>query len=772
MKKRHVGAVSGVAVAALALAMAPSTAQAGSSPTPAPASDGPQAIRKGGDSLPNPLADAQNALRADALNKLFTGKATLEGSGANRVIKLSGNPNARAGDPTARSRWVWYPTKREESIFTILVDFGNKTMPATGGTPGPLNNQIPAPDRKWDGSSTDNNSTYWTKNFNVAHYKNMMFGTGTSFKDFYLKQSQGRFLAKGDVSDWVRVPYNEARYGSNKLPDNEVYWPFIEDSVDAWYAKQIKMGKTKAQIRAYLSQFDKVDRYDADGDGNFNEPDGYIDHFQDIHAGEGEEAGGGAQGEDAIWSHRWYVNSTDIGVTGPGNNKLGGAQIGDSGIWVGDYTTEPENGGLGVFAHEFGHDLGLPDYYDTQGGDNSTAFWTLMSSGSWLNRGGAAIGTVPGYMGPLEKAQLGWLDYQVVPFGKTSTPILGPANKDGQGMPQAVVVPLPNRQLVIKYNTPYAGSMEWWGGAADDLQNTMSRQLDLTGATTAKVDAMLWADIEEDYDFLYAEASTDGGKTWAQVGDPITGQNPQWVAQSWNLSAWAGKKIDFRFRYATDGGLHYGGPFLDNIKITKGSTVLVDDGAENGDNGWTTDGFSRTTGTTSESKPNYYMVENRVYSGYDNTLKTGPYNFGWATTKPDWVERFPYQNGLVVWYVDYRYGDNNTSQHPGAGLSLPVDARPAAIMNAQGTITNRRGAFDATFGLERTDRVVFHKNGVPIVMPSRPAMSTFDDSNPTRYWSADNPGGSVQVAGTGTVIKVTSQDPTRGWPMKLNISFK
>jgi immune inhibitor A len=60
------------------------------------------------------------------------------------------------------------------------------------------------------------------------------------------------------------------------------------------------------------------------------------------------------------------------------------------------------------------------------------------------------------------------------------------------------------------------------------------------------------------------------------------------------------------------------------------------------------------------------------------------------------VERFPYQNGLVVWYVDYRYGDNNTSQHPGGGLALPVDARPGAIANAQGTITNRRGAFDAT----------------------------------------------------------------------------
>ena len=40
---------------------------------------------------------------------------------------------------------------------------------------------------------------------------------------------------------------------------------------------------------------------------------------------------------------------------------FGGTPVGGSSrYWVGDYTIEPENGGVGVFAHEFGHELDLP----------------------------------------------------------------------------------------------------------------------------------------------------------------------------------------------------------------------------------------------------------------------------------------------------------------------------------------------------------------------------------------------------------------------------
>jgi immune inhibitor A len=775
--------VSGLAVGALVVTglTAPMQAQATpAAPTPVSA-DPAQASRP--DNLPNPLADAQAAKTKDAVTKLIKGEATTTTINGNRVIEVKTTAkNGKAGT----SKYVNYPVNREEDIFTILTDFGTQTKQPQGGTAGPVHNNIPQPDRTMDGSTTDDNSTYWVSDFNRSHFQNLMFGEGESFKDFYLKQSNGRFLAKGDVSDWVTVPYNEARYGHNPVTDADGnptdgtseadgYWSYIQDTATAWYNAQVAAGKTTDQIKAYLAQFDKVDRYDYDGDGNFNEPDGYIDHFQAIHAGEGEEAGGGAQGEDAIWSHRWYAYSTDVGQTGPGFNKLGGVQLGDSGIWIGDYTTEPENGGLGVFAHEFGHDLGLPDLYDTAGGDNGTAFWTLMSGGSWLNHGTDSIGTTPGYMGAWEKLQLGWLDHKVVPYGTDTTVKLGPADLASKTNYQALVVPLPERTVTAKRNTPHSGTAEWWSGFDDNLNSTLARTVDLTKATTsASVSAWVQGNLEKGYDYLYAEVSTDGGANWKQIGSPTDGRFA-WTQTSWDLSAYKGSSVQFRFRVATDGGVS-SEAFIDDVAVTVDGVAGAVDDVEGGAGAWTAKGFSIINGTTTKQVQDVYYAENRVYSGYDDTLRTGPYNFGWGTTQPDLVERFPYQNGLLVWFANGEYTNNNTSSHPGGGEVLPVDARPAPIYlkNADGSKTrlgNRRQPFDATFGQEATDAVTFHRNGVATDVPSSPAIPTFDDSDSNRYWSSLNPWASTKVAGSGTTMTV-AKTVDGGNELQVMVKFK
>jgi immune inhibitor A len=710
------------------------------------------------DNLPHPLGLQHEALRKEAIAELIAGGARTQQRNGSEVLRL-GN-----------GRWVEVKKKpaKVDPVFSILVEFGDQIDPRTGGTPGPRHNQIPEPDRDWNGDATDDNTTLWRPNFDRQHYLDLMYSkTGESMYSFYLDQSAGKYTVGGDVSNWVRVPYNEARYGSNELDESETYWSFVADTAQAWYDAQIAAGKTKQQITEYLAQFDVWDRYDYDGDGDFNEPDGYIDHFQAIHAGEGEEAGGGAQGPDAIWSHRWYAYPDRIGESGPSFNLRGGAPLGDSGFWIGDYTTEPENGGLGVFVHEYAHDLGLPDLYDTTGrGENGVGFWSVMASGSWLNHGGNDIGSTPNYMGPWEKLYLGWLDYEVVEYGSgTRHVVLGAAGDNNGPLPQAVVVNLPPKRKYVEYNTPASGQFEWWSGSGDDLDHKLIRDFDLTGATEAAFTTKAWYDIEEGYDFLFVHVSTDDGQTWLPL-DRIDGASDGWKDLSWDLTPYVGGPIKLRFRYLTDGGYALPGAFLDDLAlVVDGNTVFSDD-VESGENGWNASGWSRFTGTIDELVPQFYIAENRQYVGYDAVLKTGPYNFGWADTRPDWVERFPAQNGLLVWKVDYSHVDNNTTSHPGEGLALPVDSRPEPIAwpgscavtpyNPQGLcmLANRRQGFDGTFGRQKTDAITLHRLGVPLRIPARPAIPVFDDSDPNRYWSAANPSHSAKVAGTGTRIEV------------------
>ena len=142
----------------------------------------------------------------------------------------------------------------------------------------------------------------------------------------------------------------------------------------------------------------------------------------------------------------------------------------------------------------------------------------------------------------------------------------------------------------------------------------------------------------------------------------------------------------------------------------------------------------------------YYLAENRQYLGYDATLETGPYNFGWPLTSPDRVEHFPYQNGLSVNYWNTALG---------------------------GTVArNRIQTFDATFGLERTDPISLHRETeqgmTTLGVPSRPAVPVFDDIDPNAYYDAANPMGSVKVAGVGVSIKVVQSNKTGKMTVKVN----
>jgi len=715
------------------------------------------------DNIEHPLGKKQSELRKQGLQKLLKGQT--QAKGPNKVVEV------------AKGQFVELARQGEDKIFTILGEFGAGVNPTYGGTPGPLRNQIPQPDRTVD------NTTIWKADFNKAHYENMLFSPApgaVSMRNFYIEQSSNRYTVNGAVTDWVQVPFNEANYGANYCGDIVCArtWLFVRDAANAWYNAQIAAGKTKAEINAYLSQFDVWDRYDANGDGNFNQPDHYIDHFQIVHAGEGEETGGGAQGTDAIWSHRWYAFYNNIGSTGPAGAKLGGIQIGDSDYWIGDYTVEPENGGVGVFAHEFGHDLGLPDLYDTSGNvggaENSTGFWTLYSSGSYGSTGIPAdgIGSKPIPMSAYEKILLGWSNYEVVGYKQPASIKLGPASANTKQAQQLVLL-LPDKTVVTNIGAPYAGSYMYFSGSGNDLDNRMTRQVTLP-AGAVSLSAKVKYSIETDWDYAYltvngtavaTNLSTATNPNGQNFGNGITGSSGgNWVDLTANLSAYAGQTVTLGWRYWTDGAVARAGFQVDNISVTGWSTI---DGAES-ESGWSYAGFVRTTSDFAQSFFNAYFAEYRNYRGYDDGLRTGPYNFGFLDNAAlqNWVEHFPYQDGLLVWYYDTSFADNNVGDACASGrcggLYLPVDAHPALLLRPDNGLVwrPRVQSYDSTFGLEPTDVVCLHANSAQQCYGGMPSNPLFDDTQ--SYWIAPQPSignfgwSSVQVPKSGTTLRVIS----------------
>ncbi len=812
MRKTTTGLLSLALAAGLGATMTAPMAAATASKAPSQSPLGEPQAAIPSDSLPDPIADKQAELRKTAVSSVLQGEARPQRIGNSTVVKVGeGEQAATAGKGKKKARkakkvdqYVELAREDTDQLFVLVVQFGNKrhpnypdqdTNPNIAGPTrfdGPKFNEIPEPNRAVD------NTTDWYPNYGKAYYKDLYFGNGSvtgteSMRQYYEKQSSGRYSIAGLVTDPVTVPYNEARYGrSDGYPCGSNVcsntWALVRDGMDAWVAQQKAAGKTAAQIKAIIAKFDVWDRYDIDGDGNFNEPDGYIDHLQIVHAGGDQADGDPYQGEDAIWSHRWRAfQGTNPAAPIP---ILGGTPVGDTGIWAADYTVQPENGGLSVIAHEFGHDLGLPDHYDTSGPpsskENPVNWWTLMAQSRVSAPGDNAIGSRAADLSAWDKLQLGWLDYEIVVPGQRRTLELGPHEYNSKKA-QGVVVVLPDKEISTTLGAPFAGSKQWWSGSGDGLNSTMSRSVALPAEPATLTFQARW-NIEDcgpdpcDYAFVEVNDGSGfkaipGNITTAAEGNGIDGYQPDWTSATFDLSAYAGTTIDLRVRYSTDGAAQGQEPdvpsgiFVDDIALTAGGTTLLSDGAETSPNGWTLNGFTSVGATSTTQYPQYYIASNREYVAFDRYLKTGPYNFGFPN-KPDFVEHFPYQDGLLISQWDTSQGDNNTSQHPGEGLILPIDAHPRTIYNLDGQPWRPRiQMYDAPFGLQKVDSFTLHNpaTGRASYLRGQKGNPLFDDSNPMRYFKTDQPTAGVKVAGSGTTIRVLKE---KGTSVKIRIDTR
>lgn len=525
-------------------------------------------------------------------------------------------------------------------------------------------------------------TTLYYDDYSKEHYQNMLFGddgyTGPngenfiSMKQYYEEQSGGTLIINGTVTDWYTAPETAAYYGASTDEANDACPREL-------VADALKELANDPSIN--LADFDQIDRYDLDGDGNYHEPDGMIDYLLVIHAGVGEEAGGGSLGSDAIWSHRWTLG---------GLYSIPGTEYQDDegntrNYYAYDYIINPEDGSAGVFCHEFGHDLGLPDEYDTQyssGTSEPISRWSLMSSGSWS---GTIQGTEPTGISPysrqiLQQTYGGNFQNQTVLnydelTSKGTTIQLNSASQTGE----VIRINLPDLEIPI--TTPVSGEYVYWSGKGVDgtnLYHTLTTTVDLSSATNPAFQFKAWYDIEEGWDFAYVQVKEVDSEIWTIIPgnittsnhDPeaeiivphgLTGTSDGWVDIYFDLSQYNGKEVEIQLVYATDNYTYGQGIYVDDLMVLDHEEVLFSNEAESIDN-VVLDGFIHDKGV--QYATNYYLIEWRTHTGVDEGLA---HNSVLGTN-------FAYDEGMVVWYVNEYYTENWGASHPGGGFLSVIDA--------------------------------------------------------------------------------------------------
>lgn len=579
--------------------------------------------------------------------------------------------------------------------------------------------KIDFPDYK-NGSITPDETDMYYKNYSKEHFQDMIFGedgyTGPngdnfiSMKQYYEQQSGGSYTVDGEVAGWYTADHPASYYGGN-YPD--------ENGSDARPRQLVYEALKKAaqDPNIDLSEYDVWDRDDLNGNGIYNEPDGVIDHLMVIHSGVGEEAGGGKLGSDAIWSHRWNLGGYTIipGVNSESDN-FSHPSYGDNLLVAYDYTIEPEDGAAGVFIHEFGHDLGLPDEYDTQytGTGEAVAYWSIMASGSWAGKIG---GTEPTGFSAWSKEFLqanhggNWLSGETlnadVITSKGTEILLDEGVTKGKNN-DAVRVNLPQKESVV--NKPFSGNYEYHGGTGNNLNNSMLKTIDLTGVNEASLTFKTWYDIEEDWD--YASVKVNGESIPGNIttdedpagyghnpGHGITGKSDGWADAQFDLSAFAGEEIEVEINYWTDEYVSLLGFYVDDISIKADGNEIVSDDAE-GESAFEMAGFKKDQGKFYSD--HYYLLEWRSHNGVDEGL---------ANIKRG-ASIMSYDPGLLVWYVDESYDNNWTGLHPGEGFLGVVDADQHTNVWSDGTVgSTRYQVHDATFSLNKSEKMFLNYPG-------------------------------------------------------------
>lgn len=165
----------------------------------------------------------------------------------------------------------------------------------------------------------------------------------------------------------------------------------------------------------------------------------------------------------------------------------------------------------------------------------------------------------------------------------------------------------PNLVKLLPLDKVPSGDYFLWSNAADESNSRLTKTFDLSKASgKISLDFKVWYELEEDYDFAFVSASTDG-KSWKilnthtcttdnvsgnSYGCGWNGNSESWIDESVDLSSYAGKQVTLRFDYVTDAAVNLNGLAIDDMRLT---AIDYSTNFESDEGGWQAEGFARVT---------------------------------------------------------------------------------------------------------------------------------------------------------------------------------
>ncbi|MCM0647512.1 M6 family metalloprotease domain-containing protein [Clostridium swellfunianum] len=369
-------------------------------------------------------------------------------------------------------------TGKDKKGIAILVDFPVENKEGKiSDVPGVNYPQIPVNQFEGllNGSKYDPyqlNMFSWIKT--EAEKLGITVPTNRTLNNYYKEVSYDQFKINVDVKGWYTLPKPYSYY----LKQGEYYNDNGDAHIGELIADAIDLAdKAGVDFSQYAVDAKAGDFADLYGDATAT-PDGIkriVPNIFVIHRGTGAEY---SQDPSIIWSHKWDILSASYYgqyyQTGsyPEDSSLSYKVV--DGVVVNTYNICPEVGqditeyytkpaGIpkrepspvdpGVFAHEFGHVLGLPDQYDYGYDSEGTGMFTLMAGGSYgrdIDTGNKLLnryfsGFSPVHMDAWSKYYLGFMQPKVITkeslSGKTETITLQPVAQSTAPNYYKIVVP-------------------------------------------------------------------------------------------------------------------------------------------------------------------------------------------------------------------------------------------------------------------------------------------------------------------------------------------